>query len=182
MIVVMGTPGAGKTTVIREFLKRHSDVKVVNFGTVMFNIARDQYGVETRDDMRKLTRDVFRELQSRAAHEILKSSADIIDTHASVKTLDGYYPGFPYYLISNLDIDLFVYIIAPFKTIRLRRERDKCRKRDYETIDEIRFHENMNISFLTSYSTMANAPIKFILNDDGKLEQAVKEFEECVRL
>ncbi len=183
MIVVMGTPGAGKSTLIKEFKKRHPNVKVVNFGTVMHEIAMNEMGIKNRDDMRKLSRDEFRLLQSKAANEILKMGSDlIIDTHASIKTSDGYHPGFPYYVLSKLPIRQYVYIRAPVCDIISRRKRDVSRKRDRESEDDIRFHEQVNLSMVSAYATHSNAPIKFIYNEDGKLEEAIKEFEECVRL
>mgnify|MGYP000747325707 CR=1 FL=1 len=183
MIVVMGTPGAGKSTIIRKFKEMHPDAVVVNFGTVMFDIASKHYGVTSRDGMRLLRRDRFREIQGRAAGELLKHGQGIIiDTHASVRMADGYYPGFPHYVLSKLRIDAFLYIRAPPVEIASRRERDTTRKRDPETLDEIKFHEMVNLSMVSSYAAYANAPIKFIINEDGKLDQTMRQFEECVGL
>ncbi len=183
MIVVMGTPGAGKSTVIKEFRKRNPKVKVVNFGTVMHEIAKEEFGIKDRDEMRKLNRDQFRLLQSMAVNKILRMGNDlIIDTHASIKTSDGYHPGFPYYVLSKLPVRQYIYIRAPICDIISRRKRDTTRKRDRESESDLRFHEQINISMVSAYATHSNAPIKFIYNEDGKLEEAIKEFEECVRL
>jgi len=182
MIIVMGTPGAGKSSIVDEFMRRHPDVKVVNFGTLMYEIAQKEYQVKNRDDMRTLTRDKFRELQSKAANALLRLGSNIIvDTHASVRTVDGYYPGFPYYILSKIKVDAFVYIHSSMETILARRMRDKSRKRDIETLEQIKFHEEINLSLVCTYAAQANAPIKFIINEDGKLEEAIKEFENSVR-
>ncbi len=183
MIIVMGTPGAGKTTIIREFRKRHPNANVVSFGTLMFEIASHELGMQNRDDMRRLKRSEFRSLQNKAANRLLTLGKEIIvDTHASVKTADGYYPGFPYYVLSKLSVDAFIYIHASVKEILGRRKKDRSRKRDIESEHNIYFHEQINLSMVCSYSSYANAPIKFILNEDGKLEQSIKMFEECVRI
>jgi adenylate kinase len=179
----MGTPGAGKSSVIKEFKSKHPDSIVINFGTIMFEIAQRDYGVENRDDMRKLDRAKFRELQSKAATEIMKRGKDvIIDTHASINTVDGYHPGFPNYVLSKFNIDAFIYIYAPIDTIISRRQRDVSRKRDVESIEQIRFHEDINFAMVCSCANFANAPIKFIKNEDGKLDEAIRQFEDCVRL
>jgi adenylate kinase len=178
----MGTPGAGKSSVIDEFMRRHPDAKVVNFGTIMNDIALKDYGIKNRDDMRKLNREKFRELQSKAANALLRQGQDIIvDTHASIRTADGYYPGFPYYILAKIKVDAFVYIHASMETILARRMRDKSRRRDLETPEQIKFHEEINLSLVCTYAAQANAPVKFIINEDGKLEEAIREFEESVK-
>ncbi|MCX8200405.1 MAG: adenylate kinase [Candidatus Micrarchaeota archaeon] len=182
MIIVMGTPGAGKSSVVDEFVRRHPDAKVVNFGTLMYEIAQKEYGLKDRDEMRNLPREKFRELQRKAAKVLLNQPHDtIVDTHASVRTKDGYYPGFPYYILSKIKVDAFVYIHASMETILSRRMRDKSRKRDLETPEQIKFHEEINLSLVCTYASQANAPVKFIINEDGKLEEAIKEFEESVK-
>ncbi len=183
MYIVMGTPGAGKSTVIKEFKARHPDAQVFNFGTVMFEIAQKEYGIANRDEMRKMRRDKFRELQSRAANELMKMGKGIIiDTHASINTADGFYPGMPNYVLSKLTIDSFIYVHASVETVLSRRLRDTTRRRDIESLQELRFHESVNLAMVCSYASYVNAPIKFIINEDGKLEEAIKQFEECVRI
>lgn len=181
MIIVMGTPGAGKSSVIEEFTRRHPDAKVVNFGTIMYEIAQKDYQVNNRDEMRKLARDKFRELQGKTINVLLSYGPGVIvDTHASVRTVDGYYPGLPCYLLSKIEVDSLIYIHSSMETILSRRMRDKSRSRDAETPEQIKFHEEINLSFVCTYAAQVNAPVKFILNEDGKLEEAVKEFEKSV--
>ncbi|MGB9635088.1 MAG: adenylate kinase [Candidatus Micrarchaeia archaeon] len=181
--IVFGTPGAGKSSIMKKFVEMHPNAHVVNFGTLMYEIAKHQQGISSRDELRNLPRSRFRELQNMAANEILKLGNDIIiDSHASIKTVDGYHPGFPFYLLSKLNIDAFIYIRANPEEILERRKRDTTRKRDVETLDDVQFHDMINLAMVCSYSSYANAPIKFITNREGKLDEAVDEFKKCVRL
>ncbi|MEM0437809.1 MAG: adenylate kinase [Candidatus Micrarchaeia archaeon] len=183
MIIVMGTPGAGKSTVLNALAAKHPEIKVVNFGTVMFEIAKEEYGVAGRDDMRKLPREKYRELQRKAAQLIAKMPPNtIIDTHASVNTADGYHPGLPQYVLSELPIDAFVYIYAGIEDVIERRRKDTSRQRDTEPPEQLRLHESINLAMVSAYAAYVNAPVKFIHNKTGLLEEAVGQLERCVRI
>ena len=54
MIIVMGLPGAGKTTVLNNAVSGFADWKVLNYGDMMFEIAKREKLVNDRDEMRKL--------------------------------------------------------------------------------------------------------------------------------
>jgi adenylate kinase len=51
MIIVMGVPGAGKTSVLQGL---KTDYQVVNYGNLMLEIEKKEFGVKDRDVMRKL--------------------------------------------------------------------------------------------------------------------------------
>ncbi len=51
MIIAMGVPGAGKTTVLKGL---KGDYKVVNYGDLMLEIEKKEYGIKDRDEMRLL--------------------------------------------------------------------------------------------------------------------------------
>jgi len=90
-IIVVGIPGVGKTTLINkiaEIIKdRNKSVNVTNFGTVMFEVAKEN-GLNNRDDLRKLPIFEQKKLQKIAAEKLSKIDDDfiIIDTHAFIKT------------------------------------------------------------------------------------------------
>ena len=102
VIVVVGVPGVGKTTVLNEAVKQAQQAGIqfslLNFGDVMFELAMSQGLVENRDQIRKLKVDTQIALQAEAAREIAKKAATgfvILDTHAIIKTNEGYWPGLP---------------------------------------------------------------------------------------
>ncbi|MEM2508848.1 MAG: AAA family ATPase, partial [Candidatus Thermoplasmatota archaeon] len=90
-VVVAGIPGAGKTTVLKEV----KGIEIINYGDVMFSIAKKKNLVNDRDEIRKLPIDEQRKLQKEAAKFISKKKNVIIDTHCTIKTRDGYMPGLP---------------------------------------------------------------------------------------
>src|SRR3989344_5482322 len=94
IIIVTGTPGAGKTTVLAETLENFKGkVTLVNYGDFMFEIAK-QRGIKNRDDMRKQPLAVQREIQTKAAEQITSRSSGltIVDTHSTILTPHGYIP------------------------------------------------------------------------------------------
>lgn len=181
MYVVVGTPGSGKTTVINEFVKKHSEFNVYNYGTLMFEKARELFGISHRDEMRKLDIEKQKEIQYKVA-EFLKGMGrrTILDTHASIKTPKGYYPGLPFSILEILDVDGFVFITAKAEEILERRMKDKSRIRDIESLDEIELHNRVNLAFLASYSFFKSVPLKIIFNNNGELDKAVEELEKAL--
>ena len=180
--VLAGTPGVGKSTILREFKKVQPNFKVINFGDVMFNIARETFKLDNRDEIRMLATEDFRKLQSRVVRELAAvEESYILNTHASVKTRDGYYPGLPRYVLEQLRIECFVYIHAPLNEIIERRNKDKSRKRDVENIEDLKEHDEMNRNYLASYSMFCNSPVKFLVNADGQLHKCVGDLCDLIK-
>ena len=96
LIVVTGMPGTGSSTVIEAALKLNEEgvaFTPMNYGDVMFEVARGEGLVEQRDEMRKLPKEKQQEIQRLASEKIadLKESTNlIIDTHCTIKTPSGY--------------------------------------------------------------------------------------------
>ncbi len=180
--VVAGTPGVGKSTILREFKSKMPTLKVINFGDVMFDIAKEKFKLNNRDEIRMLGTEDFRKLQSRVVRKLAAiESSYVLNTHASVKTIDGYYPGLPRYVLEQLPIECFIYIHAPLEQIVERRNNDLTRKRDVENIDELREHDEMNRNYLASYSMFCNSPVKFLVNSEGQLHRCVDDLCKLVK-
>lgn len=178
MIIVMGLPGAGKTTVLQRL---KSDYKIINYGDMMLEIEKEKFGVKDRDEMRKLPIEKQREAQMLVAKKLAEMKEKIIlDTHCSINTPSGYYPGLPFEFLKNLKIDKLVYITAPADQIYIRRNSDLTRKRDDQTLDAIVEHDNINKSFLAAYSAFTGAPAVIIINAQGKLDEAVARLQSLL--
>lgn len=84
---MVGIPGVGKSTLLTtmvDILKDHKkNVIVINYGTLMFDVAKEN-GLENRDDLRKLSVIEQQRLQKIAAEKIATHDEEvvIIDTHA----------------------------------------------------------------------------------------------------
>jgi len=178
--IVAGIPGAGKTTVMNEVLKR-KNINVVNYGDEIFKIAKERKLVQHRDELRKLPYELQREMQIQAAKNISKLGNVIVDTHCTIKTPFGYLPGLPYDVLQILKPSRIILIEADAKEIMERRRKDvDIRKRDEESIESMEEHQLMNKIAGMSYATLTGATLKIIKNRQGKLEEAVEEMMKAL--
>ena len=141
VVVVTGVPGVGKTTVIRRLQEKAEaqglKVLVVNFGSFMLDFAVREGIIEDRDKIRTLPLRRQLELQARAAKAIVEYAASqlgpgdylVVDTHALVRTVAGYWPGLPKHVIDELKPDMIAVIEADPRIVAARQERDKTRYR-----------------------------------------------------
>ncbi len=176
-IVIVGIPGVGKTTVVTKVFDilntKNKSVSVVSFGNLMFEEAL-QYGIKDRDDLRKLSISQQQDLQKKAAERIAKLNDNvvIIDTHAFITTPAGFYPGLPDYVIKIIKPSNFISISARPEVIFNRRKQDETRQRDVVSIDLIKKELAVQDAMLSSCSVLSGSPLKTILNDEGKVEEA----------
>ena len=173
--IIAGIPGAGKTTVMNEVLKKR-EYKVVNYGDEIFKIAKERKLVEHRDELRKLPYEMQREMQIEAAKRIAKLGNAIVDTHCTIKTPFGYLPGLPYDVLSILKPSRIILIEANPEEIMERRKKDaEIRIRDEESIESMEEHQLMNRIAGMSYAVLTGATLKIIKNRQGRLEEAAEE-------
>jgi len=171
MIIVMGLPGAGKSTVLAAAAK--TDYKLVNYGDLMFEIASKEKIISHRDELRKLDPSQQKRVQAAVGKALAAMKGKVLlDTHCSISTKKGYLPGLPYSLLSGLHVEYLVLISAPIEEILGRRKSDATRVRDAEPPESLAEHDSMNRSFLAAYSCLTGAPAAIILNRNGGLEAA----------
>ena len=176
-IVIVGIPGVGKTTVVTKVVEllnsKNKSVSVVNYGTIMFEEAQKN-GIKDRDELRKLSMIQQQNLQKLAAEKIaaLNDNAVIIDTHAFISTPSGFYPRMPDYVIKIIKPANFISISARPELIYNRRKSDETRHRDIVSIDSIKKELAVQDAMLSCCSVLSGSPLKTILNDEGKIEEA----------
>ncbi len=175
MIIVLGTPGAGKTTVLSR-ATAGMGCKEINYGDLMLEIALKEKFVQNRDEMRKMPLENQKKLQAQVAKALGKMEGKIIlNTHALVSTPAGYMPGLSKVLFESVEIEQLVLITSPPKDVIRRRKEDTTRVRDQETEEQIQEIININKSYLFAYSAISGAPAAIIENADGKLERAAED-------
>ncbi len=173
MIIVMGLPGAGKSTVLSA--ASSSGYRMLNYGDLMFEIAKKKFSISHRDELRKLEPGRQKIVQAAVGEELAAMGGKIIlDTHCSISTPKGYLPGLPFSFLSKLKVDLLVLITAPAEEIVARRQSDKSRVRDSEPLEALAEHEAVNRALLATYSCITGAPCAIISNRQGRLSEAQK--------
>ena len=186
-IIVVGIPGVGKTTLINkiaEIIKdRNKSVNVTNFGTVMFEVAKEN-GLNNRDELRKLPISEQKKLQKIAAEKLSKIDDDvvIIDTHAYIKTPAGFNPGLPYYVLQIIEPSLFISITAKTEEIYNRRMKDGTRNRDKVSIATIKKELDIQSAMMSACSVLSGSPLKHVLNTEGKLEETAIQIIKSIGL
>jgi len=185
-VIITGVPGVGKTTVVNEALKKLKgegiEYQMVNFGTVMFEVAKSDGTVQDRDQMRTLDRTVQKRLQQLAGQAIAKISGNIlVDTHASVKTPKGYLAGLPEWVLREIMPDIIILVEADDDQILMRRLSDETRTRDKEGARAIAEHQQFNQSIAAAYAMVTGCTIKIIVNPDHLLEHAASEMADVLR-
>lgn len=173
-MVVTGVPGVGKTSVM-EGVAKEKNLKIVNYGTVMFEVAKAQGLIENRDEIRKLKVEQQRKIQENAAEKIHEMGDVIVDTHCTIKTHGGYYPGLPEWVLRKLEPDRILLVEATVEEIAHRRGKDKSRTRDADSQAEIEEHQMINRYVAMAYATLSGASVKIVFNHDNGLDAAIKE-------
>ncbi len=167
-IVLTAVPGAGKSTIIKKIGELRGEIKTVNFGNVMFEVAKEEHGIADRDLMRsKLSPEDYRSVQALAAKKISQMKGDIIvDTHCSILTPRGYYPGLPEEVVKRLEPDVIVLLEYNPTEIAKRRAKDigssERTGREVETGETIKLQQQMNRSYAAAYATLAQSSVKII--------------------
>jgi len=182
IIVVTGTPGAGKTTVLMAAIAKigQEKVKVINFADSMLKVGESLGLGGNHDAIRKLPTEQQRDLQKRAAGAIAAETFEkvIVDTHCTINTPEGYLPGMPEWVVKALNPRVIVLVEAPPEEISGRRQTDKSRVRDEEDIRYILLQQDINRAAAFAYAALSGATVKIIENRNNKLEDAADEFKE----
>ncbi|EOD42398.1 Archaeal adenylate kinase [Candidatus Nanobsidianus stetteri] len=184
IVIVVGVPGVGKTSVINEAKKYLKyEFKVINTGDIMFELAKEKYGINNRDEIRKkLTFEQQKEIQKEAIKRIkeMEKEGDIIlDTHLVIESYEGYIPGMLREYAEILRPDGIAVIISDPDKIFVRRLKDiQIRGRDIENLKRIEIQQNLTIYFTTIFMFEYGTIVEVINNEEGLLEESAKKFAE----
>jgi adenylate kinase len=186
ILIVVGIPGVGKTTVILKteeiLLKSGSRTTVAVFGTVMLNEAK-KIGVDKRDEIRRLSISQQQDLQNKASEHIRSIANEfiIVDTHLFVRTPSGFLPGIPLNVVQNLRPTNLVLITASPKEIHERRAVDQTRDRDILSLEEIQRELELARSMISTISIISGAPFEIVNNSSGGIEIAASQIANILK-
>ena len=184
-VVIVGIPGVGKTSLVTRIVELLNGDKqrasVHSYGTVMMNEAETN-DVSNRDNLRHLPVSQQKELQKQAAKKISELTDDVIfiDTHAFISTQEGFYPGLPNHVIQVLEPTHLIAISARPEEIYNRRMKDDTRNRDKISIEAIKKELAVQDAMLSSCSVLSGSPMKVILNNEGKIDEAAQNVIEAI--
>ena len=184
---MVGIPGVGKTSLLKRVVElieeRNKTVSVFSFGTLMFEVAQDN-GIEDRDELRKLPVSEQQKLQKTAAEKLASMTDEvvIIDTHAFISSSEGYYPGLPEHVLKIIKPTNFVSVSAKPEEVYSRRINDVTRNRDKITITNIKKELDFQSAFLSACAVISGSPIKYVLNREGKIDEAADKVINAIGL
>jgi len=185
IVLVVGIPASGKTSVVNEAKKYFKkEIDVIEFGDIIFELAKKYYGIENRDEIRKkLSIEDQTKLQYEAIKYILenyKNKDVIITTHFVIETSSGFKSGIDKEMADLLRPNAIVVITSDPDKILLRRVKDTSRIREKEDLERIRIHQEMTIYYTIPFMYMYNTVIEIIKNEEGLLEEAAKKFADFI--
>src|SRR5208283_2226104 len=102
IVMVVGSPGAGKTAITNAAAKR--GVRIIQIGTLMEEEATRKGYIKDRDQIRhSLGLRLQRELQAHAFGSLSKMKGNVVvDTHMSIWSNDRYIVGVPHDSLESL--------------------------------------------------------------------------------
>lgn len=187
-VIIGGVPGVGKTTVINRtiemLVKKDIMINLQIFGSVMLDIAAEKFNVKDRDELRKLDPEMQKDIQRTAAIRINEraiGNITIVDTHFAIKTGDGsFLQGIPKWVSDAIDPKILVLIETNPYEIAKRRKKDKKRKRDKESTERLKIHQEINRTIATTICQKTGALLAIIVNQNGKVDEAAKELTKIL--
>jgi adenylate kinase len=183
-IIVTGVPGTGKTTVCGFVEKLAKDagveVNVINYGTVMVGILQKSGRPVERDAMRRDSVETQRRLQRQVAEAVAEkirsfNGLTVVDTHMSIKTPEGYFPGLSSNNLSLLKPEMLVLVEARPREISSRRMKDADRRRDSRSEESVMEELAFSRAIAGACAVLMSAPVKVVVNAEGKPEEAAKD-------
>jgi len=187
--VIFGIQGVGKSTLVKTVIEKRPNIKRLYWGEMALNEAKKQGLVEKIDEIRTLTVPVQKKLQKIVGKEISdtinndRSKDYIIETHAALKTKQGFMPGFTKEMLEEIKPDIFVVIESHAMDIYHRRIFDTERKRDHDkSVKEIQLNLDATRWFASNFCIATGANLLIVENIEDNVNVAVDTVVEALDL
>ena len=182
--VVFGVPGVGKTSVIKKVIER-TTIKHIHWGDLSFEIAKEKGMAGDRDELRTLSIEEQNEVKIAVEEKIAEITANekdsLIETHAAVKTPQGYMPGFSINTINKIKPDVFIVVEAEPEFVFQRRLLDDSRwRKDDTTLAAVEESLRVTRNMAMTNAVLAVGTVVFIENKEGDLDYAVDRIVELI--
>jgi adenylate kinase len=187
IIAAFGIPGVGKSSIIKKVIDIKTDYIRLYWGELAFFVAQEMGKASDIDEVRKMDIRQQQHLQFDVITKMRKLiDADptknyIIETHAVIKTPQGYLPGFNKALLDIVTPEMFIVYQSKAQDIFQRRANDPTRKRNDDlTVEDIQQNLELTRSFATSYAVQSNGLLQIIENQEGNLDYAINKTVELL--
>jgi adenylate kinase len=171
VIVVSGVPGVGSSRVTETAVASLDErYELLNTGDVMLEEALSEgLDVSSRDDLTALAPRDLRRLQRRMGEYVAAIAAEsethvVLNTHLVVNTADGFVPGLPPEVLSDLEPAAFVLVEADPERVQERRAGSDYRSYRVDDRLGIEFQQSMSRTAAFAYATSVGAPIALVEN------------------
>lgn len=179
--IAFGIPGVGKSSVLKKVAEQ-LPIERIHWGNIAYEIAKEE-GIDVGyDQLRRQSLSVQKQLQQKTAQKIAeiinadRSKHYVIETHAALKTPQGYLPGLTHQIIADVKPDTFIVYEAHSGHIYHRRMVDENRDRsDDPTIDGVDLNLDITRHFGSAFAVEAHGTIFVIENKEGDLDYAVNK-------
>ncbi|HLD03774.1 MAG TPA: AAA family ATPase [Candidatus Dojkabacteria bacterium] len=178
--IIFGIGGVGKTSVVDEVVKAFPIERLL-WGTYAVEMAKQEKIINENeyDQLRKQNTAVQKRLQLKVAKlfaDKMNAAPDknfLIETHAALKTPQGYFLGCNFEILQLLKPDLIIVVSAIPDLILKRRAQDPSRTRkDDRTVAEVAYHLNLTSWLAASFAAISGAVILEVENKEGDIPYA----------
>ena len=148
---------------------RYLQVQRVNFGEILFEIAKKNRAADTKEDLRKLPASKIAELQKLAVTKIKRMSGTVlVDMHLTVMTPQGIVAGLPVASAKSLAPEVIILLEAPPQEVFKRRVKDKKEGEGDSptgiTLDDLTEHMALDRPAAVCIATVAGIRIRVVQN------------------
>lgn len=167
---------------------KRTNVAIIDNGKSEVIYVKDQEQIKlAKDEIRHLNLKVQKRLQHAVANAYkLLINGDgktnyIIETHAALKTKQGYLPGLPKDFLESVDPDVYVIIEANADEIFVRRLLDKERKREHDkTTKDVQTNLDTTRYFASTFAAVSHSPLFIVENKEKRADDAAQEIVDVL--
>jgi adenylate kinase len=182
--IIFGIPGVGKTSVVEGVIAR-TGIKHIHWGDLTVEVAAEMKIIKDRDEIRNLNIEKQKEIRKVVAKKIFDISQTekniLVETHAAVKTPQGYWPGLSIRTLERFTPDVFIVLSASPELIFERRLKDESRwRKDEVTIESVNEALNITREVVVTYAVLTSGTFIEVENKLDDLNYAINIISELI--
>jgi adenylate kinase len=162
---------------------RKHGLAIVNDDRSEVIYVKDQLEIKSaKDEIRNLNLKTQKKLQKEVANhfkDLINANPKdnfLIETHAALKTKQGYLPGLPNDFLETVAPDIYVIIEANADEIFVRRLLDKERKREHDkTTKDVQINLDTTRYFASAFAVVTHSPLLIVDNKEKRAAETADE-------